>query len=334
MLSDASDVWEVQGKDQGAVEPGSMATNVSQEERKAIWYVLRNAGYRVNVVTEADCAEGLLQKYSAIYLCGENLDRKAARAIKERVLAGAALFATAGAARKDEFDLPSAELDETLGRGRAIRSQRYRGPLRSRLELPFEKPLDRIKLVDGKTMPVLCSREEFAAGQGVRAFGSYANGNPAFIAKDFGKGRAYCIRHTARPSVSQSGDAGRARGKGRRETSPWLIESLSWDPVAADVVLQAVKAANLRPDVVANHRGIVTNRLKSDKSTVITVVNLAQQADGNLKDVELRISGLKAARRAWSCFHSQGLPLRSEGDGAIVVRLPTLAAADVVVVEP
>ncbi len=58
----------------------------------------------MDVVTESDCAEGLLN-YSVLYVSGENLRRDAARAVHNWVLNGGTL-ATAGAAHKNEFDRP------------------------------------------------------------------------------------------------------------------------------------------------------------------------------------------------------------------------------------
>jgi hypothetical protein len=55
--------------------------------------------------------------------------------------------------------------------------------------------------------------------------------------------------------------------------------------------------------------------------------------DGDLRDLEIRITGLPPVRRAWSCCQAPGsLPLR-EVEGGIVIQLPTLGAADVLVLE-
>jgi hypothetical protein len=99
------------------------------------------------------------------------------------------------------------------------------------------------------------------------------------------------------------------------------------------VILAPVEAAKLSPDVAANHRGVVTSRLESSASTVITVVNLALEADGTLRGVELRVSGTRPVKRAWSCFHREGSLLKGTDKGAAVIALPTLGPADVVVLE-
>jgi hypothetical protein len=333
LLSESSDLWETEGKGQGAVEPGSVATNVSQEERKNLWYALRYAGYRVDHVTERDCADGLLKNYSVLYLCGQNLERKAAQTVREWVKSGGVLFATAGAARKDQLDAPSTDLDEALGRGAAAAYERYRGPLRARLELLFVKPLDEMKLADGRALPVYCSREEFTPGAKAQTLASYRNGRPAWVLNEFGKGRAYYTGTLPGQSWAKAALPVLPQGKGGPHTAPHMTEWLGYDPIAADMVLTPVRSAKIEPDVTVNRRGVVTNRLASGQSTVLTVVNLALEADGELKDVELRVAGAAPVKRAWSCFHPKGSLLKGTENGMAVVALPTLGPADVLILE-
>lgn len=333
LLSEASDIWELEGKGQNDVKPGSIPTNVSQEERKALWYALRNAGYRVDMITEDDCKEGLLKNYSALYVCGQNLERKAADAVKNWVRDGGSLFATAGAARKDEFDAPLTTLDEVTGRGRQVSYQRYQGQLRAKLELLFEKPLDQITLTTGGTVKALCSLEEFEAAKNATVLATGKNGKPAWISNLFGKGRAFYTGTLPGQAYLQAGLPLTPCGKGGSQTSPWMTESVTFDKTAKSIILYPLQQAAIQPDVKPNIAGVVTNRLKSDKSTVITVVNLGQQVNGNLKNVEFEISGAGNVKRAWSCFHSKGsLPMKKSA-GGITVTLPTLNAADVIILE-
>ena len=333
LLSEASDVWELNGKSQGAVVPGSEETNISQEERKALWYALRNAGHRVDFVTEADCADGLLKDYATLYVCGRNLQRSAAAAIKTWVAAGGTVVATAGAARKDEFDEPLTELDAVFGRGAAKVSTLFKGPIRARLELLFEKPLDQIRLTDGRTVKALCSREEFTPAAAATVLGRFANGQPAWISHASGKGRAFYLGALPGQAYLQPAIPFSPMGKGGSQASPWMLEPVDFDATAASVILEPLKLAGITPDTLASARGVAINRLKSPKSTLLTLINLAQQKDGNRKNLEIRVANVASARRAWSCFYTKGsLPLRREGD-TVVITLPTLAAADVVVIE-
>lgn len=333
LLSESSDVWETEGKGQGAVVPDSIATNVSQEERKAIWYALRYAGHRVDFVTESDCAEGLLKNYDVLYVCGQNIESKAADALAGWVKEGGTVFATAGAARKDEFDAPLTKLDEVFGRGKTISYERYKGPLRARIELLHVKPLDEVKLADGKTLPVYCSREQFDPTATVKTLASYKNGKPAFTANSFGKGQAYYTGMLPGQSWVKAALPVLPQGKGGPHTAPNMTEWQGWDASAADVILTPVKNAKIEPDTVASHSGVVVNRLKSDKSTVLTVVNLGLEVNGELKDVELKISGTRPVKRAWSCFNAKGSLVKSTDNGTTVIRLPSLKTADVVILE-
>ncbi len=333
LLSEASDVWETEGKGQGAVKPGSVASNVSQEERKAIWYALRYAGHRVDHITEKDCADGLLKNYSVLYVCGQNLERTAAAAVKEWVQAGGTVFATAGAARKDEFDAPLTELDEVLGRGKALSDERYKGPLRARLELLFVKALDEVRLKDGMSFPAYCSREQFEVATNAQVLARYGDGKPAFIANKVGDGRAYYIGTLPGQTWVKAALPVLPQGKGGPNTAAHMTEWQDWNPVASSVIRAPFRTAGVVPDVAVNQDGVITSRLKSDRSTVITVVNLAFDTKGVLKDVVLRVSGGKPVTRAWSCFHSKGKLLKGIDNGVAVVELPSLGPADVVVLE-
>jgi len=60
---------------------------------------------------------------------------------------------------------------------------------------------------------------------------------------------------------------------------------------------------------------------------------LGQQANGDVRNVQLDLPGVARVKRAWSCFHSKGnLPLKQDQD-RLTVTLPTLGAADVIVLE-
>ena len=120
-------------------------------------------------------------------------------------------------------------------------------------------------------------------------------------------------------------------GKGGIQTSPWMVEPIDYDATATALILDPLQHANVKPDTQASARGVAINRLSSPKSTLLTLVNLAQQKDGDRKNLELRIANVPNARKAWSCFHPN-LPLRRDGD-TLVVTLPTLAAADILVLE-
>jgi hypothetical protein len=231
------------------------------------------------------------------------------------------------------FDAPLTDLDEALGRGKQLSYQRYKGALRARLELLFEKPLDTLKLTSGELVKVLCSREEFETAKEAKVLATFGDNKPAWIENAYGNGRAYYIGTLPGQTYLQKAIPFSPCGKGGSQTSPWMTEPIDYDADAAAMILTPVKQAKFQPDVKVNARGVVTNRLKSNKSTLITVINLGQQKLGEQKNVEFEIAGTKNVKRAWSCFHPKGsLPMR-KSDNGIVVTLPKLDAADVIVLE-
>lgn len=333
LISEASDLWETEGKGQRTIEPGSTASNVSQEERKNLWYALRYAGHRVDLVTESDCVDGLLKNYSVLYVCGQNLHRKAAAAVRQWVAEGGTLFATAGAARKDQFDEPLTGLDGVLGRGKSVDYRRYRGPLRARLELLFEQPLDQLRFSDGSQMPVYCSREEFEVAPEATTLARYGNGRPALIKHRFGRGWAYATGTLPGQTWAKAALPVLPQGKGGPNTLPWMQEFLAHHPVAEAMILTPLRDAALEPDVRASHRGVITNTLQSNRSTVLAVVNLALEAQGELRDVRISVANLPRVTRAWSCFHRKASLLKEFDQGTATILLPKLGPADVVVLE-
>jgi hypothetical protein len=333
VLSEASDLWEVEGGSQNDVKPGSVASNVSQEERKAIWYALRLAGYEVDMLTEDDIQDGLLAQYRVAYLCGQNLHRAAAKGLERWIDGGGVLMATAGAARKDEFDAPLDALDAALGRGAQIAYERYRGPLRAKLELLFEQAKDTLRVGD-QSLEVLCSRERFAVATDAEVLGTYASdGSPAWIAHAHGKGRTYCTGALPGQAFVRRGLPVVPMGKGGPESNSSHFEPVDYDEVARALILRPLRDAAIAPHVVIDHRCVVASRLVTPGATVMPLVNLAEQHDGTLKDLAIRVRDVAGTpKRVWSCFHRDGVPFTVSA-GEVVITLPTLQTADVLVIE-
>ncbi|MCM8817767.1 MAG: beta-galactosidase trimerization domain-containing protein [Candidatus Omnitrophica bacterium] len=336
LLSQASDVWELEGKSQWDVKPGSAATNIFQEERKNIWYCLRKAGYRVDFITENDIKEGLLDNYRVLYIVGQNIEKKAAQKIKEWIENGGIVFATASAGRKDEFDQPTDVLDSVFGRGKQISYLKYKGPLRAQLELLFQSGVDRI-LFEGKSSKVLCNKEVFEVMPESQVVARYSSdGMPAWIKKNTGSGVAYYGGTLPGQTYIQAGLEVLPCGKGGMKQKFCHFgagnqEPVIEDAVSQDLILLPLKENNIQPDIISSIKGIVTGRLKSDKCVVIPVVNLT--ARDSVKNVCLDVKGLEfVPYKVWSCFYKNGLKF-SYGKEVLKIYLPRINAADVIIIE-
>ena len=76
---------------------------------------LAHAGYDADYLAEEDVEAGRLSHYKVLYLDGAQLRRPATEAIDHWVRGGGVLFASAGAASRDQFDRPMDLLDRTFG---------------------------------------------------------------------------------------------------------------------------------------------------------------------------------------------------------------------------
>jgi len=336
LLSKASDVWEIEGKSQWDIKPGSDATNVFQEERKNIWYALRKAGYRVDFTTENDIKEGLLDKYRVLYIACQNIEKQAAERINTWVKNGGIVFATAGSARKDEFDQPLNVLDETFGRGNQLSYQKYKGPLRAKLELLFQSPLGYI-MFNNRTSKVLCSKEVFEVAPDAEVIARYcSDGMPAWIKKKTGAGLAYYGGTFPGQSYIQYGLKVLPCGKGGIDQKfchfgAGNFEPVKCDPVAEDLILLPLRENRILPDVIVDKKGIVSGRLVSENSTVIPLVNLTE--NDSIKNISISVNSLNfTPRKVWSCFYPDGLKF-SVSDSHISIKMPSIGAADVLIIE-
>jgi hypothetical protein len=334
LLSEASDTWEVDGRGQNAVKPGSKATNAFQEERKNTYYVLRHAGYRVDLLTEADVREGRLKPYKALYLGGENLERATVPAIRDWVTAGGILYASAGAARKNEYDEPLPDLDTLLGRGPSEAYERFQGPLRSKLELLFLTPLDRVTLPDGTAFDALATLDRFQASPKAEVLAAFAKGAPALVRMKTGAGAAYYCATFPAEAWAEKALPVMPSGRGGPDDSNRYpsYEPVNFDAAAASIILKPLRDAGVQPDVRLDKPLVVANRLAGPKGTVLTLVNLGHQQKGPVQDLAVAVAGIPKAGKVWSYTHRQGVT-HDVQDGMLRFRLPSLNLVDLVVIE-
>ncbi|HOJ31407.1 MAG TPA: beta-galactosidase trimerization domain-containing protein [bacterium] len=336
LLSKSSDVWEIEGKSQWDIKPGSHATNVFQEERKNIWYALRKAGYRVDFITENDIKEGILDRYRVLYIACQNIEKQPAERINQWVRNGGIVFATAASCRRDEFDQPLSTLDETFGRGKQISYQQYKGPLRAKLELLFQLPLDYI-IFDNQSSKVLCNKEVFEVAPDAEVIARYcSDGMPAWIKKKTGSGLVYYGGTLPGQSYIQYGLKVLPCGKGGVNQSfchfgAGNLEPVQNDPVSEDLILLPLRENGILPDVITDRKGIVSGRLASENATVIPLVNLGEST--SMKNISINVNSLNYnPKKVWSCFYPKGLKF-SVNNSQVSIKIPSMGAADVIVIE-
>jgi hypothetical protein len=357
LLSEASDLWEVEGIGQSIVapaadgKPATVASNASQEERKATWYALRKAGYQVDLLTENDVAEGRLAPYKALYVCGQNLDTRCVPVITDWVKAGGTLVATAGAARKDQYDQPLKAMDALVGRGEVKSANVYRGPLRAKLELLFLPSLGKIK-TDAGVFEARATREDFVPTAGAQTLATFEGAGPAVVSAKTGAGTGYYIGTLPGQAMLFAGMPKVTMGKGGPDNNPVHFEPETLDPAATALILEPLTKAGIKPDVVTGSPMIVADILEGPSATVLTVNRLSNPPKGwktgsmgaageNLayvldpswptaKNVKIVIPGLAKPSKVFTALKARGVTAENSPEG-LVVTLPELDAGDVVV---
>jgi hypothetical protein len=354
LLSEASDLWEVEGYGQYKVEPGSTATNAYQEERKAIWYALKKAGYQVDLLTENDVAEGRLKPYKAIYLGGQNLDSRCVAPIQNWVKDGGNIILLQGAARKDQYDQPLTALDSLVGRTTEVKSlQPFKGPLRSKLELPFTPSLGKVT-VGSASFDARVTREDFVPAKGVQTIATFDGAGPAAVTVKTGQGSGTYIATLPGQAMLFAGIPKRAQGKGGPDNNPVHFEPETLDPAATALILAPLNNAGIKPDVITGSPMILADILDGPTSTVLTVNRLSNPPAGwkpgaigeagktiayvldpawpTAKNVKIIVPGLAKPSKVFTALKAQGVTAEPSPEG-LVITLPELDAGDVVVLQ-
>jgi len=333
LLSEASDVWELRGQSQWGVTPDSEATNAFNEERKNTYNVLRLAGYRVDLITEADVLDGYLDRYVALYVNGENLDERAAPKIVEWVHNGGILYASGGAARKNQYDEPFTALDDVLGRAEPREYTRYHGALRSKIELLFLNPLGKVAYADGSGFDALATLERFNKAGNAQTIATLADGSPAMVSMNIGSGAGYYVATFPGEAWAKKALPLKPAGRGGPESSFTQFEPTDFDESAGSAILMPLRNAGIRPDLFSDKSMVVLNRLHSDKSDVVTAVNLVgAQQRGPVKDLTIAVDLPAAPARVWSYHYRAGLESHFDGH-VLAIKMPELDLADVIVIE-
>ncbi len=332
LISEASDLWETEGKGAGHHCPGDNGFECLAGGTQK--HLVRAALCRLpgDVVTEDDCIDGLLKNYDVLYVCGQNLHRKAAAAIRSWVAEGGVPLATAGAARKDQFDEPLTELDEVLGRGKSVAYRRYRAAA-GKAGAGFREAARSVALGRWQANAGLLQPGGVRGFAGSSGSGHLRHREAGPNQTSVGKGWAYYTGTLPGQTWAKAALPVSPQGKGGPNRWPWMQEFLGHDPVAEAIILMPLAEAAIAPDVQVSQRGVIVNTLQASRSSLLTVVNLALEAKGQLQDVQIVVAGVPRVARAWSCFHRDGSLLEKFDQGKVTIRLPSLGPADVVVLE-
>jgi hypothetical protein len=183
-------------------------TAMEQDGRFLFW-ALSHAGYQPDFIPEEDVERGDLARYRVLYALGTQMRKRTASAIAQWVSNGGAVFATAGAGSRDEYDQPLDALEKTFG-ARSTELSLVADPGRPKYELRTLRPLGVIKTVAGSGAPDvefnrLCATETLTPAADAKVVLRDQVGGVAGVLHSFGKGMA--LRVAALPGITYLNDA-------------------------------------------------------------------------------------------------------------------------------
>lgn len=172
-------------------------------------WALAHAGFDADYLAEEDVEAGELSRYKVLYLDGRQLRRQSAAILRDWVEQGGVLFASAGAASRDEYNRAMEILDAAFGaRSEEFETKAAAG--RPKYELRGLKALDHLEPADPAETPVvgldqLCYQERLDASDGAQVILVDGQKRPAGTLNKAGRGTA--IRVAALPGISYAHEA-------------------------------------------------------------------------------------------------------------------------------
>jgi hypothetical protein len=317
----SSQIWEA-----------STGDGRSFEDTKWIYLALRQAGIPVDVLSEQQLIEGKASDYKVLYVVGANLHHKAAEKLRDWVRGGGVLWTNIGGLARDEANEPAPEMNAMLGLGKRnveVWSE-YAGsgavtiaPIDEK-EVPAFAP---IKMADGTTSPDLravIAREalDVSDAANTKVLASFADGRPAFVRHQYGKGAAYVVGTYPGAVYSR---------KARQDDYDMLRD---YDPLLRNLIAKPALDAEVYRPVVPAVGTVEAVMLAKDDKRSIALINWTFKSPKTLVPLEnLRIA-LPDVGDFKTVRSLQTGVLKVEGTGkSRSVILPKLNEIDLLVLE-
>jgi hypothetical protein len=179
-FSETADIW--------GDNHGSFAAN-----KRGMYKAILDQQIPLDFIVEQDALDGTLNKYKALYLTDNHVSQAASQRIAAWVNNGGKLFASAGAGMFDEYNRPNNVLRTLLGVANFTLDSpegAHVGYIKE--DLPFAPPIGQVTGPDGQ-FPVFGTISHGAPVAGAIVAGTFADGKPAIVTKNNGKGKTlYC----------------------------------------------------------------------------------------------------------------------------------------------
>ncbi|NDC62420.1 MAG: hypothetical protein EBZ59_00160 [Planctomycetia bacterium] len=315
-----------------AVVRDSTPSSAEWEDGKWVYTALQHSHVQVDALDQVMLATNDLGSYRVIYVTGSVIHRQSALALRSYVEKGGVLYTGAGGLSCDVAGQPIPELEEVLGVNGRKPAQLWCGPIRrygatglATFTAPGDPPGGHatIESQAGTLRPTV-GHEPLVPRAGARVKATFADGSPALIENEFGRGRAYVsaiyggLEYAARvhrPDFDMNADF-----------DPTLR---AW--VAAPLEGRVSKAVDVSAAIV---EALPLEQEASGRRSVV-LMNWAYGPGKQLvpqENVKVTIADGRGVSRVVSRWTGAELSLERRGD-AVVATLPRLEEGDVLALE-
>ena len=262
LLSESSELWG-----------HSLVFNA---EKQHIWMALKHAQLPVDFLIEDDVADGYLDDYKVLYISDPCVSEDASQKIVKWVKKGGQLFASAGAATRNEFNEPNEELLDLFGIEPAeMKIELDVAPFFGKENLPWAEPLDAVRL--GKSageIPVFIGQQKFKTAGRVKWRDSllkFKDGSPAVITRKVRRGKATYAGFFPGMAYFQPAIPKRPCDRGATDDAFTHFIPTEFDQKARDLILSPV--AHIDRPVECSVQLVEPSLIESDTGIAVPLIN-------------------------------------------------------------
>lgn len=310
----------------------------ASENSKWIYTALTHEHVPVDPLDERFLQQLDLSRYVAIYVSGTHLTRAAATALSRYVERGGTLYTSGFGVAKDEAGKPLASLYPVFGLQRRnepemwCEVQGYAATQLAALDGCAEH--DALSGADFTALKARVGREVLVPKASTRVLARFADGAPALLSNDYGKGHAilsgfFAGLEYAAPVLRPGFDMQRDFNAERRRfiTFPLMLSAVA--PLRlSDALVEGTLLQGPKPNQAAI---VLVNWAYRDAGSPEYSGLVEHVAPVSVEGLSVFVRGLSQVQRVASTALKSELKVEQEGEG-IRIQLPHLAAGDILTV--
>ena len=274
---------------------GKPVQNICRKDQQLIYLALRQAQYRVDLITEDDIIEdNILKQYKVVYFAGEWINNRAVPKFEQWVNGGGILYASTGLGHLNQYNEKEETFLKLLGVTAAAPTKNlyHHRPL---LELPLAEPIDSTHGDDIDLQAIAFQQKLRPASPDVRTLVRWRDGSAAVTERSLGRGKIFAVGTAIGATFWKTALKPLPWARGGRVN---LYNPIDFDESARRIMNLGVDAALLDRQVVCTQAGVESFLLDNNKGTLLTLVNWTNEP--KLAGLQVTVKLLAAPREVRS----------------------------------